>query len=69
VRRNAFIEYTNSISIANKLRLQSDDSEVVQEREAFFSRVNGDPEFLKEMANQMDEVLEDNFEVADKCRL
>ncbi|KAF8242481.1 FAD/NAD(P)-binding domain-containing protein [Wilcoxina mikolae CBS 423.85] len=69
VRRNAFVEYTNSTSIANKLRLQSDDPEVVRDREAFFARVNGDPEFLREMANQMNEVLEDNFEVGERWRL
>lgn len=62
VRRKAFIDYTNPTSIANKHRLMSDEPEEVKRRDQFFAKVNGDPEFLREMAHQMNEVLEDNFE-------
>ncbi|KAI5813489.1 hypothetical protein BZA77DRAFT_284669 [Pyronema omphalodes] len=62
VRRKAFIDYTNPTSIANKHRLMSDEPEEVKRRNQFFAKVNGDPEFLREMANQMNEVLDDNFE-------
>ena len=61
-RRRAFVEYTNASSIANKLRLQSDHPEEVCKREAFFARLNGDPDFVRELANRMNEALQGDFE-------
>lgn len=61
-RRHAFVEYTNATSIANKLRLQSDHPEEVCKRKAFFARLNGDPDFLRELANRMSEALRGDFE-------
>lgn len=41
------------------------DEETTRQREAFFTALNGDPEFVKKMAGQMNTFVRDEFEVPD----
>ena len=64
-RRQAFLEFTNPMSIANKERLCSIDPEKVAQREWFFNKLNIDDEFQKKLNRGMDKAMEETFEVPE----
>jgi hypothetical protein len=64
-RRQAFLEFTNPLSIANKERMCSTDPEKVKEREWFFNKLNTDDEFQKIVNRGMDKAMEETFEVPE----
>lgn len=63
VRRAAWINYTNKASIDFKLRLHSNDPEIVARREGFMDALNNDPDIHVKTASMMNEAVEDMFEV------
>ncbi|KFZ05134.1 hypothetical protein V501_08654 [Pseudogymnoascus sp. VKM F-4519 (FW-2642)] len=62
VRKKAFVEYTNTASIENKLRLHCQDDEFKAKRAAFIKNITDDPEATINMAKAMNEVMDDDFE-------
>ncbi|KAF4784581.1 hypothetical protein HER10_EVM0009933 [Colletotrichum scovillei] len=62
VRKATWQEFTNKASTDFKLRLHSDDPEVVAEREAFIYALNNDPDVHKKAASSMNENIQDMFE-------
>jgi hypothetical protein len=64
VRRDAWVNYTNPQSIDFKKRVHFFDPETIESRAAFFAHLNSGPEFSTKMARAMNEVIEDEFELA-----
>lgn len=62
VRKKAFVEYTNTASIENKLRLHCQDDEFKTKRATFIKNITDDPEATVNMAKAMNEVMDDDFE-------
>ena len=62
-RRDAFLKYTNPQSIEFKLRVHSMDPATAEKRNAFFDALNNDPEFPKIIAQGMNDVMEDEFDL------
>jgi len=64
-RREAFLNFTNPLSIANKHRLSATDPQNVAEREFFFNKLKTDDEFQKMVNRGMDKAMEETFEVPE----
>lgn len=69
VRRKAFIDYTNTASIENKLRLHCQDEEFKNKRATFLKSINEDPEATLNMAKAMNQVMDDDFEVWNRFKI
>lgn len=63
VRRQAYKDYVYTQSIQNKLRLHSNDPEIAAQRNEFFDNINNNPEFHIKVASQMNQVMDNVFEV------
>lgn len=66
MRRDAWKEFTNPQSIDFKLRCHSFHPDVVKRRDGFFNALNNDPAINMKMASMMNEVMQDEFEVASE---
>lgn len=57
------MNFTNKWSMEFKLRLHSNVSKVVAERDAFINALNTDPDVHTKAASSIDDAIEDMFEL------